>query len=800
MPLLLAPFLLVFVTASFAAEPSPSGSVAPSALPSPTAVPLPDVVASSAAAIQRLEEMQSEIVANQTTVETTNELGGLAKEIDARLEETKRLLTPGVPLATLREVETRWEKFSEQLAVLSRNLTARATILDRELAEMPALRTAWKATAELARSAGAPELIDQIEAVEKAIENTDTVLQKRRSLVLGLQTRVADQMQRVQGALRSLRAAQSAAVNRLWEQDSPPLWSPEVRSAATQSLVRESQVSLGAEFLQLKSYLAREWPKFIYLGLLLLGFALILLRIRRVAARWTEQDNALARANLVLQMPIATASILAFLCSRFVLAEAPRAVWILLATLALIPVALVLRRLIDRHLFPIVNALIVFYVVAQVRALMASLPVLSRFILLLEMIGGAIFLVWFVRSTHSGPRTMSRRATRGAARVGVVLFIAVFVANLLGYVALANYLGIGALATAYLAVLLYAAVGIVEGLIFFALQIRPLSALALVRRHRPLLRRRIAWTLRVAAFITWVLLSLGAFSLRDAVLGRITAFVTAEVTVRSLHLSLGAFLAFALTVWIAVLLSRFVRFVLEEEVYERLSLARGSAYAVSTLAHYVILLVGFYAAIAALGADMTKFAILAGAFGVGIGFGLQNIFNNFFSGLILLFERPVQVGDVVEVGNFTGAVRRIGIRASVITLADNSQLIIPNGQLISEKVTNRTVSSRQKRMELRLRIAYGTDPARVVEVLTAAAATHEKVEHQPPPEAFLKEFAAEALLFELGFWTADIVHANAVSSEVAIAVNAALREAGIELARPEHTVILARAAPPEKSG
>ncbi|HEX8279729.1 MAG TPA: mechanosensitive ion channel domain-containing protein, partial [Chthoniobacterales bacterium] len=196
----------------------------------------------------------------------------------------------------------------------------------------------------------------------------------------------------------------------------------------------------------------------------------------------------------------------------------------------------------------------------------------------------------------------------------------------------------------------------------------------------------------------------------------------------------------------------------------------------------------FYAAMAALGADMTKFAILAGAFGVGIGFGLQNIFNNFFSGLILLFERPVQVGDVIEVGSFTGVVRRIGIRASVIGLPDNSQLIIPNGQLISEKVTNRTISSRQKRMELRLRIAYGTDPQRVIDLLTQTAAAQSSVSQQPPPEAFLKEFAPDALHFDLGFWTDEVVRWPRIQSEVAVAVNRALRDARIPIPLPQQTL------------
>jgi small-conductance mechanosensitive channel len=220
------------------------------------------------------------------------------------------------------------------------------------------------------------------------------------------------------------------------------------------------------------------------------------------------------------------------------------------------------------------------------------------------------------------------------------LFLLVFITNSLGYVALANHLAVGALTTAYLAILLYAAAGIVEGLTYFALQIGPLALLGVVQRHRSLLRRRIARVIYFAAFVAWLLLSLDAFSLRRPVVDHVSAFINAELAVRSLHLSLGGVLAFALTVWVALLLSRFVRFILEEDIYARLQLARGSSYAVSTILHYAILLAGFFAALAAVGVDMTKFAIFAGAFGVGIGFGLQHIFNNFFSGLILLFERP----------------------------------------------------------------------------------------------------------------------------------------------------------------
>jgi potassium-dependent mechanosensitive channel len=148
------------------------------------------------------------------------------------------------------------------------------------------------------------------------------------------------------------------------------------------------------------------------------------------------------------------------------------------------------------------------------------------------------------------------------------------------------------------------------------------------------------------------------------------------------------------------------------------------------------------------------------------------------------------VGDLIQVGDQTGVVRRIGIRASIIALDDKSQLIIPNGQLISDKVTNRTFSSLQKRMELTIRTAYGEDPEQVIALLIKTAAAHPNVTKDPPPDAVLKQFGEDALVFVLGFTTEDVARFPFVQSDVAIAANAALREAGIEVPVPQRIVHL----------
>ena len=178
---------------------------------------------------------------------------------------------------------------------------------------------------------------------------------------------------------------------------------------------------------------------------------------------------------------------------------------------------------------------------------------------------------------------------------------------------------------------------------------------------------------------------------------------------------------------------------LDEDVLPRLTLPRGVPAAISTGAHYVILVAGFLIAIGAAGFDLGKFTLLAGALGVGIGFGLQNVVNNFVSGLILLFERPVQTGDTIEVGPLSGEVMRIGIRSSTIRTSDGADVIVPNASLISERLVNWTFSDRSRRIDLDVGVAYGSDPNKVLALLLETARAHGEVMSLPEPAGVLHE-------------------------------------------------------------
>ena len=258
----------------------------------------------------------------------------------------------------------------------------------------------------------------------------------------------------------------------------------------------------------------------------------------------------------------------------------------------------------------------------------------------------------------------------------------------------------------------------------------------------------------------------------------------------SINISLEDVLAFVLTVWAAYLLSSFIRFVLEEDVYPRRKVTHGMAYAASRLLHYVILALGLVVGMGVLGVDLTKVTVLLGAFGVGIGFGLQSVVNNFVSGLILLFERPVHVGDTIEVGNLQGQVQRIGIRSSIVRTLQGAEMIVPNSQLVSEQVTNWTLSDTLRRIDLPVGVSYGAEPQKVIEVIKAAAAAHPRVLKSPPPQALFVGFGESSIDFELRAWTDQFIDWPKVRSELAVAVYDAVHAAGMSFPFPQRVVRL----------
>jgi small-conductance mechanosensitive channel len=226
-------------------------------------------------------------------------------------------------------------------------------------------------------------------------------------------------------------------------------------------------------------------------------------------------------------------------------------------------------------------------------------------------------------------------------------------------------------------------------------------------------------------------------------------------------------------------------------------LSHGLPYAIATLTHYVVLFFVFVVAVTAAGVELSKFTILTGAVGVGLGFGLQNVVADFVSGLILLFERPVRVGDFLEVGGITGQVRKIGARSSTLNAPDGSNLIIPNSKLIAERVVNWTLTNKRRQIVLSIPVAYGTDPVATRDLIRQAVEANQDVLSFPRPLVFFTGFGDSALNFEVRFWASQPQAVGELRSNVALSIASALSSAGIQIPVPQR---LLRITTPDQDG
>jgi small-conductance mechanosensitive channel len=366
------------------------------------------------------------------------------------------------------------------------------------------------------------------------------------------------------------------------------------------------------------------------------------------------------------------------------------------------------------------------------------------------------------------------------------------VAAMGGYLRLARAIEFALIGAAQWALVLGALVRISDGFVAWALRVRPLRLLRAVQEHRTGLERSLQHVFHLLAGVFWAISVASILAILGPLTQRLTAILEAHVGYGAVRVSLGDFIAFLVVVWVTFQLSGAVRALLEEDLFARIRLGRGIALALSSLVHYAILLLGFMIGLGALGIDLTRITIIAGALGVGVGFGLQNVVNNFVSGLILLFERPIQVGDSVQLGTLTGEVKRIGIRSSTVRTFEGAEVIVPNASLVSDQVTNWTLSDRMRRIDLDIGIAYGTDPQRVVAVLTEVARTSPGVLPEPAPVVLFLGFGDSALNFQVRAWTARFEEWMKTRSDIGLAVQRALRAEGIDIPFPQRDVRIVR--------
>ena len=823
-PIFLAGLLLVATPgppapgeATAQAPSSPSGAPAPASstpatrAPSPSleaapaAIPVTEVATRAAEVTSLLRQLAAQLAPSPASEAIRQGIPALREQIDEELEAVPTILQGQPSLDVLQAQQQIWQRRQLQATEWLTALTHRATLLQAALNRLAELRTTWRLTGETAKASRAPAaILTQIEAVLAEIEGAEKPLTAHRTAVLDLQSVVAQEVGRSGAALAQFTEAQQRAMGGILTRDSPALWEAPAWAEVPTAFPTRVREAARAGWVNIAHYGRDPGGLPFHAGLFALLLVILLLARRHLHRSPAGALDRPAAAG-ALDRPYTATVIVALLAVVAPNSPVPLTARNLLSVVGLAAAIRLTRLGVDRRLAPELYMLWGLFAADIVRRTLGGVPVVEQLLLALEMLAGLALLSHALTRGRLRPPAEPLEdigklpAWRLAAGLIMLGFAFALVAGVFGYMRLARLLASGILGSGALALIIYAGRQVLLGIVAFTLRVWPLRLLRLVHEHHDLLERRAGLVLTWLATIGWITRSLDYVGLLQPALSLGETVLTTELGRGSIRVSVGTLLEFVGTIWVAYLVSAFIRFVLREDVYPRTRLTRGISYAISSLLNYVIIALGFLLALGVLGLDLTKMTILVSAFGVGIGFGLQSVVNNFVSGLILLFERPIHVGDIVELGNLSGEVSRIGMRASTVRTWQGAEIIVPNAQLVTEQVTNWTLSDQTRRIDLHVGVDYGSAPDKVVEVLMAVARAHPQIMQTPAPQAVFSAFGDSSINYQLRAWTNRFERWPIIQTELAAAVYAALHAAGMALPFPQREVRLLRDTPEESS-
>ena len=804
MPLLM-PWILLLGNATTVHAQSPETTIAVT----DSGVAVGDIAVRAEADEQFADAVQRRAQATTDASSFDQRLKALTASHERLQKALRSVQVEALPIRRLESLERHWRFLSRDLDRWHNELQAAIKPLSADAETLAAHRRIWDAT--LAAQVGtdtpwttrARQVVAKLDAAERALAKPGAALLKLSQSAGHVDSGIAAGLERTRAQIR-LRDRD------LLRLDAAPLWAAAEATREARAAEDVARQGLAIEVAFAKDYDTRFDRTRTAMTLAMVALLPLLIWVSRRTRARARREHVAEATLAVLSRPFAAWIVLYAIASLVFNWDGPIIRHQLTLLVAWLPVLRLLPGVVRRALGPWAWLSAVFYALNFSASLFAIDPLAYRY----ALAGLATLLVatlWWLARRHrrriepSSARTRTLALLYGSALLAAVAWIA----NVVGNVSLATVLLDGLLDATYIAVAL-AAVAAVVGALSDILFRRGAAVMpARVSARAGSLRRAAVALGGVAMATVWLLATLNAFRILRPAYDAAQAVLGYRIAFGDVAFSLGNVAMFALSVWIAWWLARTLRDLLAEDVLPTMALPRGVAHSVSTLSYYALICIGLLAALAISGFQLSQLALVFGALGVGIGLGLQDVVKNFVSGLILMVERPIQPGDVVELNGVTGRVREIGLRATRLVTFEGADVVVPNGMLVADRLTNWTLSNSSRRIEVNVGVGYGSDPERVLALLRAVAEQTEGLLPEPAPAALFVGFGASSLDFTLRAWTREESDWVSIRSHMGLSVLQALREAGIVIPypqqelhlrslSPEVAALLAQSAPPHR--
>lgn len=706
------------------------------------------------------------------------------------LGDSTFLTLEGISSRELDQIAVRVDYYQDELDQTQGRLSNMAMDIEGVTLVLSNDRKRWEKTLE---ATAEEELMETRQArIQRTIHRLDSVrglLQEDMSILLLHQDRISDKKNALDLLLTRIRDQKTVLGEQLFSKEMPGLFA-EFKFLSDSLIVREHLAQIQKSVVSDLKILKDEYAtQIIVASVLFLVFLLFAVWYKRHFARMLSVDKfELSDMHMaIVYSPAITVVFLVSLLIRFLLPDLPRTFGALNGMIMMAPLTVIVIRLFGKQIRTWVMALLLLFALAYVYELSYTQDILQRVFLLGFSLAGLYLFIWlFIKKPLA--KRFGKSFVYSIFRI-LILFFSVLllisiIANLMGAFSLAEFLTLLPIQITVLALGIQVTVRVADTLLYLLLASNYMQKVNVIREEFDIIYRKSVLLVDLFLWLFFFSNALRIFRIKDGVFEWGLGILTNGFSIGEVNISLGNILIFIFVIWLSIIITRMISHVLEKDVFTRVKMEKGIPSTIIMLLRVVLISGGFFLAAKASGMALDNISIVIGAFSVGIGFGLQNIFNNMVSGLILAFERPIKVGDVVQVGELLGTVASIGLRSSIVRSYEGAEVIVPNGNLISNQMINWTKSDYIRRMDIRIGVAYGSDPEAVKAILKKIAAEHDKVRRIPMPEVFFIDFGDSSLDFRLLAWV-HVDYKLTTESDLRLALNRELKDAGIEIPFPQ---------------
>jgi len=711
-------------------------------------------------------------------------------------EETNNMenLIGSMSKRELLETQKEWKKIRNDLESWKEKFNQRSVEIGEISKKTDLMLQEWTLTLEKAKEENAVEQLKiTIQSVLDDINELNNDVRNKQNQFYLNQNNVLEFILRVDETLNLLQKETSAIRLTYLSKDAPSIWAVSDSIGSSKLIKMQSRRFIDKAVNNLNVFIEDYKNQ---ISMQILFFAVLLISIfflNKYASRIDSTTTDFQIAKKLLTLFYLSAFILALFIYiwlypiiPYVVNEIIRA-GILIFSFFMLP--FLFNRKFVRYLIAVITAL---FIMNASLFILDGNGLISRILLYTQILLTGFMLLYLIRKSKKAIQILNLKywfIINYVAPVLLVFLLIAFIGNTFGFFDLSLLLANASANLVLNAVVLIVIAFILNGIVVVLFETKFFLKSKIISEHKHMFTKWITSGITLGTIALWLNSIIKQLNFEQSFWSWLIGILDISWSVGTSTISLGTVMSVLIIIIITYALVRAVGILLEKEIYPRIIMPRGVPGAISMIIKYIIVGFGFYFVLSASGVDLGKFGLIAGALGVGIGFGLQNIVFNFIAGLVLAFERPIQVGDVIEVGTLMGTVTSIGVRSSNVKTFEGSEVIVPNGNLISKEVINWTLSDRKKRREIQVGVAYGTDPHQVVEILLKVAGDHVNVLDTPAPWATFEGFGDSSLNFKIRFWVPFDIGVT-VKSQIAMSIYDALEEAGIQIPFPQQDIYI----------